>query len=296
MRGLVPLCAILAACGAPREALDASMQDGDSAVEIDASVSAPSGFATFSIPLPDEVRYTAGEGVVEDAVTGLTWQAEVDGVQRTWAEATAYCEALSLGERAFRLPTRIELLSIVIPGRIPAADPVFGAKAEYHWTASSPGPAGDVGYVIYFGSHELGRSLRTTRAHVRCVSGGGVEAPHVVHAELVEDHGTGLEWERAEGARGAYADAVARCEALTLDEHDDWRLPSLAELSSTVDERIGAVDATVFTVSGSLLWTQSNDESGFGNWPLDPTNGTVLPGSTTSTRASRCVRRARALP
>src|SRR5690606_5669279 len=44
-----------------------------------------------------------------DPARGLEWQAEASGTELTWSEARAYCEALELSGRGWRLPTETEL-------------------------------------------------------------------------------------------------------------------------------------------------------------------------------------------
>lgn len=44
-----------------------------------------------------------------DPARGLEWQAEASRTELTWAEARAYCEALELSGRGWRLPTETEL-------------------------------------------------------------------------------------------------------------------------------------------------------------------------------------------
>ena len=55
---------------------------------------------------------------VTDLNSRLIWQRTDDGVQRTWANAVTYCEALALGGFSdWRLPSRHELVSIADYGR-----------------------------------------------------------------------------------------------------------------------------------------------------------------------------------
>jgi hypothetical protein len=91
-----------------------------------------------------------GDGTVTDTCTGLSWQkatADVngDGTVSTrgdevaWLDALAYCDGLSFaGHEDWRLPDVRELQSIADYGRSqPALDPIFDAKATYHWSSST---------------------------------------------------------------------------------------------------------------------------------------------------------------
>lgn len=114
-------------------------------------------------------------GVVIDEVTGLHWQRTVatgPGVY-TWQAAQAYCAALSLdGTLSWRLPTRIELVSILDTRRIePAIDiSVFGADAppEVFWTASPAAFGGAWTVDFRFGGTAVEGTDATTH-QVRCV-------------------------------------------------------------------------------------------------------------------------------
>jgi hypothetical protein len=67
-----------------------------------------------------------GNGTVTDNVTGLMWQQTVEATKTfTYSQAYTYCQDLALaGYGGWRLPTRIELASIVDVGRtVPSIDP-----------------------------------------------------------------------------------------------------------------------------------------------------------------------------
>ena len=69
--------------------------------------------------------------------------------------------------------------------------------------------------------------------------------------EVVTDSTTGLEWQDnsdANGTRGTWQDVIDYCEALTLESHDDWRLPNINELKSLIDrsKREPAIKGDVF--------------------------------------------------
>jgi hypothetical protein len=87
-----------------------------------------SDHASPTWPMPNPVAsqltpllsYGAAQaGVVPDNVTKLEWQQHIDDTARTWAEATAYCDALEMaGADDWRLPSRIELISLVDFSRV----------------------------------------------------------------------------------------------------------------------------------------------------------------------------------
>ena len=99
---------------------------------------------------------------------------------------------------------------------------------------------------------------------LRCVRGGQPALPgarYQVAGETVRDTGTGLVWQRA-AAPGhfSFADANQHCADLVLGDSADWRLPSLTELETLVDDTLvnPAIDATAFpNATSDLFWSSS---------------------------------------
>jgi hypothetical protein len=113
-------------------------------------------------------------GVVVDTITKLEWQQKAEDVRLSRSGAEAYCEALSISQGGFRLPSRIELLSLLDVTR---SNPSLDAKAfpnalvGRYWSASRY--AGDAarGWLVNF---EFGTEIaltapEETEALVRCV-------------------------------------------------------------------------------------------------------------------------------
>jgi hypothetical protein len=140
------------------------------------------GWARWKMPnapdsgAPTTADYDATQaGVVVDKVTGLMWQAQVTGIGRNWPMAEKYCADLSLaGLDDWRLPTRVELVSIMDPARSPAIASVFPALpggVERFWTASRA-TREDFRWIVS-GSGAVYYSGPTSEFHVRCVRKGG---------------------------------------------------------------------------------------------------------------------------
>ncbi|MBN2575722.1 MAG: DUF1566 domain-containing protein [Deltaproteobacteria bacterium] len=90
---------------------------------------------------PNLASYTDnGDGTVTDNVTGLMWQQAVAPGTYDWEGAKAYCPTLTLaGHGDWRLPTRIELVSLVDLGRSnPAIDTTYfpGTPSTEFWSSS----------------------------------------------------------------------------------------------------------------------------------------------------------------
>lgn len=96
--------------------------------------------------------FAAAADTVHDQATQLMWQRQDDATPRSWADALAYCDGLTLaGHQDWRLPNAKELHSIVDYDRIPAIDPVFKLSdpKTYLWSSTThlegPPPASEAG-------------------------------------------------------------------------------------------------------------------------------------------------------
>jgi hypothetical protein len=256
------------------------------------------GFAHFTISnvagsgLPNEVSYEAGDGVVLDRVTGLVWEAVASPERSGWADAKARCAALELGGHDdFRLPGRIELVTILDFDELPVAASVFeDVVSDYHFSSSPASFAPGSAYSVYFGAGETTiASASPGSALSRCVA-GAVAAPPApqfeVTGEGVLDRVTGLLWEPKFGPAAGFGEASARCEALGM------RLPSIRELQSIVDENqhAPALDPAVFPDAGpERAWSQTL--RGGDRWYVDFADGkTYADVFEDDSLASRCVR------
>ncbi|MEP6655285.1 MAG: DUF1566 domain-containing protein, partial [Myxococcales bacterium] len=112
------------------------------------AIGIPYSYACWPMPnppttgLPHPASYTdLGDGTVKDNVTGLIWQKAVAATQAfAWDTAKNYCASQALAGRTWRLPTRIELLSLVDFTRTSPALNVTAFPGtpggKYYWTAS----------------------------------------------------------------------------------------------------------------------------------------------------------------
>jgi len=117
--------------------------------------------------------YTTTTDTVTDSLTGLMWQRNAPAGTYTQADAQLYCDGLSLATFSnWRLPTTIELLSIVDFGRvIPCIDStVFGTVAiSAFWTSDVYAPDNLKGWTVNFHSGNSESNLNSTSFPVRCV-------------------------------------------------------------------------------------------------------------------------------
>jgi hypothetical protein len=192
------------------------------------------------------------------------------------------------GHDDWRAPTRVETESIIDWTRSPAIDAAFTSASGFHKTGSNwiltirqagagktcgaapadpdagvtaTGP-GTCAWAFNFGDGIVSNALAGTSAsRIRCVRGNGtgeafsdpaVAPPNQYNAistDEVQDNYTGLIWQRTGNSSGfiTWDQAVAYCSSLTLGGHT-WRLPSVRELATLVDEAqvAPAINRTMF--------------------------------------------------
>ncbi len=209
-------------------------------------------------PYPKGADYALTTGTVLDERTRLVWERAARPGATTLAEARAYCEGLTTEGDDWRVPTRIELLSIVdYATRDPALsrDAFDGAsEAGAYWTTSPDAQAPSTrAWTVAFGLGVAKAEPINAAFRVRCVR--GLPAPSVrwvdVTPETATDRRTGLTWQR----RGlpttmAFLEAVAACQASKV-AGGAWRLPNARELESLTDVRAASApawDASIFGV------------------------------------------------
>lgn len=185
---------------------------------------------------------------MEDDTTGLIWQAAFSDVI-DYEDADRYCDELSLEGRRFRVPTRIELASLLdYSGPSPAIDPTAfpGTPAARFWHRPIHSR-----FASSIDLTDLSDGFGDSR--VRCVAetpdAATMGAHYMVDGGMIVDLKTGLRWQRdatpappggtswAEPGNGGYdlADAERYCAALELGGTKDWRVPGVLELLSLVN-------------------------------------------------------------
>ena len=105
----------------------------------------------------------------------LMWQDETQNFQGTWEQAQEYCKLVNLaGHKDWRLPTRVELLSITDKSRYdPALNTAFKyiTDSDYPWYWSQTKYASDSSFawVVHFRYGSGYWSDVSNRGFVRCV-------------------------------------------------------------------------------------------------------------------------------
>jgi hypothetical protein len=277
-------------------------------------------WATWPMPsppsagLPNPQSYTAvtvgGDDMVQDNVTGLLWQRDgsTNPLDFEWQGAEAYCESLVFGGYCdWRLPSRIELVSLIDYTQMrPTIDTTAFPNTQTlgYWSASGTGMgAGQTYWTIKFGDASTNASLPDSQSAgpTRCVRGGRADVRpdhYTVGSDTadttVRDNETGLMWQSEASASTFVFGDSSYCDAATTGGFDDWRLPTVTELQTIVDETRPAtpyIDTALFpTTTDAPLWTSTiYGASGFGfavNWRFGASSGSVV----TNTYSVRCVR------
>jgi hypothetical protein len=245
---------------------------------------------------------TSATGVVLDRVTHLMWQRQVPVDTHDWEQATAYCACLRLaGHDDWRLPTRIELVSLVDYTRsFPAIDPQAfpDTPSEWFWTSSiradDPGSA----WFVYFEngySHHHQKDEPTYR--VRCVRDADAPATpverYVPRDDGVLDQRTGLTWQRqVDGQLRTWEAARSQCQAMAAAGRA-WRLPSMKELQTLVDDSRAepSIDPMFPDTPLEPFWTASAVVATPGSaWRVSFIHGYTYDASATYEYHTRCVR------
>jgi hypothetical protein len=129
-----------------------------------------------SLGLPNAQSYdtTSFAGVVIDSITSLQWQQAVDENSYTFADASTYCAGLTLTGGGWRLPSRIEVLSLVdytSPNPYIDTNAFPDTPAEIFWTSSAF--AGDPTFAWHvnfkFGNGFADKSEKTLTHRTRCI-------------------------------------------------------------------------------------------------------------------------------
>jgi hypothetical protein len=247
--------------------------------------------------LPNPMSYAANaDGTIIDNVTGLTWEATVDGKEYMQDEAVAHCAAKGPD---WRLPSRLELVSLVdysiaAPG--PTINAIFkDTPATTFWTASAYyGDVGDDWYVGFdAGYSDYG--IQNQGGLVRCVRSAPVTCRVSRYSQrpsgTIYDLASGLGWQRTlDPGSYTWGDALKYCAGLGAG----WRVPSLTEAQTIIDDakEHPAVDTSAFPDTPSVdFWTSSLKADGSGAaWYVDFFYGASDSDVPDRTFRVRCVR------
>jgi hypothetical protein len=245
---------------------------------------------TRDAPLAADYTVDVAKGTVTDKTTGLLWsraaltEAELppdggDGSPTSQIEARTQCETATLGgTKGWRLPTRIELLTIVSIDQAHVHEPTAfdGPTFENQplWAASD-----DLTRAAYYEGHYNPKTFRGN-LNASWAAGGVhcVKAPYPVTANaapppagrfsaagnVLTDSVTHLEWfTKPKLAFLQYTDATTYCATGAAADGapagaKPWRLPTLKEAASLWLESSKGFPAAFGLSSGFYFWTSAH--------------------------------------
>jgi len=226
----------------------------------DPTTTGASSSPSYDTSLPD---------VVVDRVTHLMWQRTLDAASYGWDDANLTCRCLTLaGHDDWRLPTRIEMVSIVDFTRAdPAIDPSAfpGTPPDYFWTSTVLAGSAATAWYLFFLDGNTHSGGEDSAYRVRCVRGTEpatmpVERYAIAADGTVVDKGTTLTWQRVvDRTPRTWMDQKSYCSNLLLGG-GGWRLPNMKELQTLVDESTTgpSIDSVAFPGTPSeAMWTAS---------------------------------------
>jgi hypothetical protein len=255
---------------------------------------------TYRLNVPSYAKTATS---LKDSVTGLAWQLTPDPAGKTQAAAAKYCDDLELGGQTdWRLPTRLEYVSVLDLGMgsgYAMPPDILLETTRAHWTASATGSGAGQFFMIndQFGAWTV--AVDSTPLGARCVRGPTLGGSLTVETDVVSDSMTQLVWQVTglSPAARTWQQALEDCESSSYAGQSDWRLPSIKELATIVDEAAVAVPAIRAELGGDVAasYWSSTPAPSFGPerfaFALETSLG-VSPSSkmTESAAAVRCVR------
>ncbi|QOY52619.1 DUF1566 domain-containing protein [Candidatus Sulfurimonas baltica] len=246
--------------------------------------------------------------IIVDNTTKLEWQDSYpdneDKIKTaTIEEAQSYCSELTLGGLSdWRVPNFTELKSIIDLTKEPALNHIFqeqyttgllGAIAmEWMHAYSSYDKATTTDDDIWKISAIKGVGTKSdgSIAIVKCVRGTEIEeAPHQYQRNsitgIVIDNKNNLDWQDNYNDNGGnvkqatFYNSIDYCNNLVLGGYDNWKLPTLDEMSMLIQEEKGvSTFQNTITEDSSLggvdysYWTSASDISGAYSWAVDMKN------------------------
>jgi len=201
---------------------------------------------------PLHTNYVLTADTVADKTTGLVWERhDSDPATMAYAGGATHCAGLSTGGHLdWRLPSRIEALTILDYGQMLGLlnqavfpDGALPSSPVNMWTASISllNARLDERFQVNMELSLVTIAANTSISNrIKCVRGGPTTSPvtrYDVASGAARDVRTGVVWQVTPVATTKLlVDAKSACEALTLGGVGGWRLPTVRELVTLIDE------------------------------------------------------------
>ncbi len=218
-----------------------------------------------------------GEAMVQDNVTGLIWEVKTDeggthdkDNRYAWYIVNDFIDTLNAelygGYDDWRLPTVEELMSIVNYGTFgPAVDTYYfqNTMLSYYWASGdADNNANGVLAVNFIYGQDNTSNLSDQYYYVRAVRGHQQTVSLTDNMDgTITDDNSGLMWDKRSSASNmTWEEALAWCEDLSLAGYEDWRMPTVKELKSLVDDNADGqmIDINYFPdTTSSYYWSST---------------------------------------
>ena len=99
-------------------------------------------------------------------IDNLEWQAEDDGILRTWQEAMEYASKLGDG---WRLPTIEELISLIDFNTCNPACKINNCRSSCYWSSSPYAHGSSYAWYVYFSGGYVSYGYKDFHYYARCV-------------------------------------------------------------------------------------------------------------------------------
>jgi Protein of unknown function (DUF1566) len=219
-------------------------QDGGNVSGLDSAIPGTDGgtSGTVSVATVADTRHTdefvaEADRTVLDSKTGMRWQNEALP-QSTWDEAQRTCaQSRRQGKTGWRLPTKLELVSLIdFTGAKALPDPFVGTESEMWTSVESPrSSASKRVWVVQFSpvGNAATRPATSAIASPKCVLGDPILPARLRKgtADTMVDDVAKLEWR----VSPTTSTPIGRGN-LATDCAGGWRFPTMKELASILDD------------------------------------------------------------
>jgi murein DD-endopeptidase MepM/ murein hydrolase activator NlpD len=205
--------------------------------------------ALFSATKPDYSETTINnELIIHDNITNLSWQKNNNGQKYSWEEALEFTEKLEFaGNTDWRLPTSREFQSIVNLG---CQEPGLGDDSSItcfpytqpndscFWTDTSKSYRDPLAQKFCFKNNLTMDTEKNEKNLILVIRGKTFNTGFYRDNKngTVTDITTNLIWQQSESKSMTWENALKFCQNLKTGGYNDWRLPTIKELSTLSDD------------------------------------------------------------